>query len=159
MSNYASKVHSEGPDQLTIESGGTLLIKPGAILTGGLQVAHFKYDFAVDGGAVGAITPANSDTLPDNAIIIGSTINSTAAVTSSGSATVSVGTTAGSSAAALLAATAKASLSLDAVLNGVATLAVPVKLTAAGQINITVAVAALTAGVIEGWIYFVPAAA
>jgi hypothetical protein len=159
MSDYVGKVHSLGADGLVVEPGGTLDVQAGAFVNGLLRVAHAKYDFAVDGGVVGPITPAISDTIPDNAILVGGTVNSPTAVTSGSSATVSIGTTAGSSAAALLAATAKATLSADAVLNAVPTLAVPVKLTAAGKINITVAVGDLTAGVIEVWVYYIPASA
>lgn len=119
----------------------------------GMYVWRAIYNFAVDGGAVGAIIPSISDTIPIGAIIIGGSVNSTTAVTSGGSATVAVGTTAGSSATAMLAATAKASLSIDAILNAVPVIATPVKMTAAGQINVTVAVAALTAGVIEIFLF------
>lgn len=122
-----------------------------------LEVAHAVYDFSVDGGALGAITPALNALIPANAIIIGSTINPTTAVTSLGSATVAVGTTAGSSATSLLTATAKASLSIDALVNGAATFAAPVKMSAAGQIQITVGTAALTAGVIEIFVFYVVA--
>lgn len=125
----------------------------------GLRVAHATYSFAVDGGLQGTIAPTNSDTIPDNAILVGATHNSTTAVTSGGLATVAVGTSAGSSTTSLLAATAKASLSLDAVLNGVPTFAAPVKLTAAGTITYTIATADLTAGVIESFVYYVVAAA
>lgn len=134
---------------------------PGAVSGsgGGLHVAHAKYDFAVNAGAVSTIAPANSDTIPDNAIIIGGTINVTTACLSSGSATVAIGTSAGSSTTALLAATAKASLSADAVINAVPVLATPVKMTAAGTVTFTIGTAALTAGVIEAWFYYVSAAA
>lgn len=125
----------------------------------GLRVAHCLYSFAVDGGAQATIAPTNSDTIPDNAILVGATINSTTAVTSLGSATVAVGTSAGSSTSSIKAATAKASLSTDAVLNGVPVFATPVKMTAAGTITFTVATADLTAGVIEAWVYYVVAAA
>lgn len=121
---------------------------------GGLQVAHAQYNFTNDGGAVGAIIPLNNVSLPINAVIVGATVNSTTAVTSAGSATLTVGTTAGSSATALLGSTAKASLSLNALINGAATLAAPVKLSAAGSINVTVGTAALTAGVVEIYVYF-----
>jgi hypothetical protein len=130
----------------------------GSIGTAALRVAHAKYDFSVDGGAIGAITPASTASIPANAIIVGGTINPTTAVTSAGSATVSVGTSAGSSATALLGATAKASLSIDALLNSTATFAAPVKMSAAGNINITVATAALTAGVIEVFVLYYVAA-
>lgn len=125
----------------------------------GLRVAYAKYDFAVDGGAQGTIAPTNSSTIPDNAILVGATLNSTSAVTSNGSATVAVGTSAGSSTTSIKGATAKASWSADAVLNGVPVFATPVKLTAAGTITFTIGTADLTAGVIEAFVYYVVAAA
>ena len=125
----------------------------------GLRVARAKYSFAVSGGTQGLITPADSDTIPDNAIIVGGTINSTTAVESLGSATVAIGTSAGSSATAIKGATGKASYSLDAVLNAVPVFATPVKMTAAGTITFTIGTADLTAGVIEVWLYYVVAAA
>lgn len=123
-----------------------------------LRVARAKYDFAADGGEVSTITPATNATIPNNAVIVGGTINSTTAAIGA-TATISVGTSAGSSAASLLAATGVASFSLDALLNSAATFAAPVKMTAAGSITITIATAALTAGVIEITVlYFVAAA-
>jgi hypothetical protein len=124
----------------------------------GLLMAKAVYNFAVDGGAVGAITPVISDTIPANAIVYGGLMNPTTALTSGGSATIAVGTTAGSSATALKAATAVASYTIDAImaLVPVMTAATAFKMTAAGQINITVATAALTAGVLEIFVlYFV----
>ena len=127
-----------------------------AAYSGGIRVARAKYDFDVDAGAISTITPATNETIPDNAIIIGGTINSTTAVTSAGAATISVGTSAGSGTASLIGLTAVASYSIDATLNSVATFAAPVKMTAAGSITLTVAVADLTAGVIEvNVMYFV----
>jgi hypothetical protein len=121
--------------------------------------ARAKYDFAVDGGGVSTITLATNATLPDNAVIIGGTINSTTACTSGGSATIAFGTSAGSSTTSLLTATAYTSFTLDAKLNSAATFAAPVKLTAAGSVTITIGTAALTAGVIEiTLLYFVAAA-
>ena len=121
----------------------------------GIQAAHALYSFAVDGGAVSTITPVVSDTIPINAIMVGGTVNSTTAVTSGGSATVAIGTSAGSSTTSILGATAKASLSLNALINAVPVFATPVKLTAAGQITFTVGTAALTAGIIEVWVFYV----
>ncbi len=121
-----------------------------------LRTARAKYSFAVDGGLVSTITPVTNATIPDNAVIVGATINSTTAATSGGAATIAVGTSAGSSTTSLLGATGVASFTLDALLNGAATFAAPVKLTAAGSITVTVATAALTAGVIEvSVIYYV----
>lgn len=117
------------------------------------------YNFAMDGGVSGLITPKKTATLPKNAVIVGGTVNSTTAVTSAGSATVSVGTDAGSSATSILAATAKASLSANALLNAVPVFATPVKLTAKGNITVTVGTADLTAGVIEVTLFYYVAAA
>ena len=119
----------------------------------GLKVAHFIYNFAVDGGA--SCTPANSDTIPANAVVAGGVITSPTAVTASGSATVAIGTTAGSSANSILTATAKASLSAEAILAPTCVVSgTPFKMSAAGQISITVATGPLTAGVIEGWLHY-----
>jgi len=48
----------------------------------GVKVAHATYDYSVDGGAT--CTPANSDTIPDNAVVFGGVVNATAAVTAAG---------------------------------------------------------------------------
>lgn len=124
-----------------------------------LRAARMIYNFAVDGGAISTLTPKNSTLLPANAVIVGATVNSTTAVTSAGAATVGIGTSAGSSTTSILAATAKASLSANAILNGVPVFATPVKLTAAGQLNVTIAAAALTAGIIEVVVYYYTASA
>lgn len=124
------------------------------------RVARAKYDFAVDGGAIGLITPVTNVTLPDNAIIIGGILNPTTALTSLGSATIASGTSAGSSATSLKAATAVASYSLDALLAVVPvwTAGSSFKMTAAGLITLTVATAALTAGVLEISVFYIHAA-
>jgi predicted RecA/RadA family phage recombinase len=122
----------------------------------GIKVAHAIYDYSVDGGAT--CTPANSDTIPDNAVVLGGVVNATAAVTASGSATVSIGTAAGSAANSILTATGKASLGLDAVVVPTCQ-ATPFKMTAAGKINVTIATGPLTAGVIEVWVLYTTAAA
>jgi len=120
-------------------------------------IGHAQYSFANDGGAVGAITPANNVTLPANAVIVNVSIQSTTAVTSGGAATVAIGTSAGSSANSLLAATGKASFTAGAFVQGIPvpqTASTWVKLTAAGSITATVATAALTAGVIEIYVFY-----
>ena len=112
------------------------------------RIAKAIYDFDVDAGAISTITPVTTAVIPDNAVIIGGTINATTAATSAGSATISVGTSAGSSSASIISLTAVASYSADAVLIS-DTAATPVKTTAAGSITVSIAVADLTAGVIE----------
>lgn len=122
----------------------------------GLKVAHALYDFAVDGGST--CTPAISDTIPDNAVVFGGVVNSSTAVTASGSATVAIGTAAGSASNSILTATGKASLGADAVVAPTC-VATPFKMTAAGKINVTIATGPLTAGVIEVWVLYTSAAA
>lgn len=113
-----------------------------------LRTARAKYDFAIDGGLVSTITPATNASLPINAVIVGAIINSTTAAAGA-TATIAVGTSAGSSTTAILGATAVTSFTLNALLNGASTFAAPVKLTAVGSVTVTIATAALTAGVIE----------
>lgn len=124
-----------------------------------LVTAHAVYSFAVDGGAIATITPAANASIPANAILVSATINSTTAVTSAGSATVAVGVSnTGGSTNSLLAATAKSSFSSNAVLNGATTFTPPLKVTSVGNITLTVATAALTAGVVEVWVQYYVAA-
>jgi len=122
--------------------------------TGWLRTAHAVYNFSLDGGAIATINPKVSANLPKNAVIVGATINSTTAVTSAGASTMSVGTSAGSSATSILAATAKTSMSANALINGVPSFATPVKLTAAGNITVTIGTATQTAGVVEIVCYY-----
>jgi len=103
------------------------------------------YNFAVDGGAIGTITPAAQGTIPKNAIIVGGVINVITALVGSG-ATIALGTTAGSSATSLKAATAITSYTGLVALVPVWTAASAFKMTAAGLLQLTVATAALTAG-------------
>ena len=120
------------------------------------QTCKFKYDFAVDGGShsasdqgltgngAGVITPADADiTIPDNAIITDCITYVTTAMTSGGSATVAIGV----GGAALVAATAFDNAAFDD--EDVTHTVVADKTTSAGRPTITVATAALTAGVIE----------
>jgi predicted RecA/RadA family phage recombinase len=122
----------------------------------GVKVAHMLYSFAVDGG--GTCVPANSDTIPDNALVFGGVVNSSAAVTSGDTSTVAITTDAGSGANSILTATAKASLGSDAVVVPTC-VATPFKMTAAGKPKIVVASGPLTAGVIEAWVLYTVAAA
>lgn len=130
-------------------------------LGGHLRMARAKYDFAADGGgAPGLITPATNCVIPDNAIIVSGFANPTTALVGS-STTIAIGTSAGSAANSLKAATAEASFGSDVIvaLVPVFTAATAVKMTAAGSITITTAVAALTAGVMEITVFYFVAAA
>ena len=123
----------------------------------GKQIAHAQYNFANDGGTETTITVKNNATIPANAIITNVYLNSPTALAGTG-ASVAVGTTAGSSSTALLAATAITNFGTDAMYHGVPTPATAntwVKLSAAGQITVTISAAALTAGVLDIYVEFV----
>ena len=136
--------------------GGAGLTSNTAVGNTGMQVCHATYNFAVDGGAVSTITPASNCTLPANSVIFNSGIEATTAGTSGGSATVAVGLSGtGGSTTALLGATAVAS-----VTGRLQSAVVPQtasgwkKLTTAGAVTVTIATAALTAGVIEVYVMY-----
>lgn len=139
-----TNVGTKSTPQWSVDSGAVAA-------NGGLGVignAKMTYDFAVDGGVQGLITPANSPTLPNKAIILGGAIDITTTLTSGGLATIALGTSAGSSATALKAATAVATWAagLTVPIIPVFTAASYLKLTAAGRPTLTVVTADLTAG-------------
>lgn len=117
--------------------------------------AKMTYDFAVDGGAIGLITPTDSPSIPLGAIIVGGVIDVTTTLTSAGAATIALGTSAGSSAASLKAATAVATWAagLLAVVP-LFTAASMFKLTAEGKLTLTVADFALTAGKFDVIVFY-----
>ncbi|NOS67382.1 MAG: hypothetical protein HOO67_03385 [Candidatus Peribacteraceae bacterium] len=115
---------------------------------GGVQVAEYLYDFAVDGGAVGNIdlsAKKSKAPLPLGAVVVRITRKVLTAPTSGGSATISVGD-AGST-ARYLALTAFDNAAFVAGVYAHST-GMPALLDAAnkGQFGISIAVAALTAG-------------
>jgi hypothetical protein len=123
-----------------------------------------QYNFARQGGAVGTLKliyppdpafpgGAPSGTLPANAIVTGCYIDVITAPTSGGSATIALST--GQGAADLLAATAKASFTGIMACIPVGTAATAIKLTADSVPTLTIATAALTAGVINVHIQYV----
>lgn len=108
--------------------------------------ARAYYDFATDGGAVGAIT-LRGDKLPSGAVILSSVIKVDTAVTSGGAATVSIGTQAATDVRAAATLATAPALGSTGALNGAVTRATaPVVCTADRDVVATVAVAALTAG-------------
>lgn len=120
-------------------------------------VAHARYNFATDGGAVSTITPAIGATIPINAVITKVLITCiTTTVGTTGN--ISVGLSAGGAGTgALWAATARASCSAGTMFDGVpvagptASLAnaTYIKMSAAGNVTFTIATNALTAGVVD----------
>lgn len=125
-----------------------------------LKEAAGEYSFAVDGGAVSTITLRSGTTgfgggVPSGAVILGGYIEVDVAVTSGGAATVSVGS---EGAADLLAATlvsgAPWSTTGRKSITPVFTGASSVKTTAARSLTITIAAAALTAGVFRVVVFY-----
>ena len=121
----------------------------------GLHVTPFVFDTAENDAGD---TPASNKTvaahplavtIPDNAIVIGGSIDVIAAVTSDGSATVAINLVGAND---LLTATAKASLAIKAQLPLAAVIAQPIKLEEEKAVTVTVGTAALTAGKINGYI-------
>lgn len=125
----------------------------------GVFVARARYVFGTDGGAISTITPADSDTIPANAVLHGGFCNSTIAFVGA-SGTVGIGTSAGSSATSIMAQLAITSLTLDAVVpllgtNPIAaTNKVLVKLSAAGKITVTIATTPMSAGELEIVVFY-----
>jgi hypothetical protein len=122
-----------------------------------MGVCHFEYNFAVDGGAIGTIIPKNNCVIPANSIITGSTIYASTALTTSASGTLSIGYSGtGGGTTKLLAATAAASVT--GILQSVI---VPQtasgfgKITTAGAGEVAIATGAITAGIVDCWIYWV----
>ena len=124
-----------------------------------MRIAHAQYSFANDAGVQGLITPGFNFTIPANSVIYNVLLCSTTAVTSAGSATVSVGLTSPSAAASLVAATAKATWAAGAIVQGI-----PVPQTASSwikvlgtpsQATVTIATADLTAGIIEIYVHYI----
>jgi hypothetical protein len=152
---FNSHAPFDGPPDAFAGSGlGTLLHRT-------LNCMKVLYSFAVNAGAIGN-TPlfddlGNAAVMPPSAVILQSFSNWTTAATSAGAATgaFSVAT---ASAADLLAATGKASLTGLLAGTPVFTAATAIALgtTSTGYpINITIAAAALTAGVANLYVHFV----
>ena len=121
----------------------------------GLHITKFTFDTAANDAAS---TPASNKTvgahplavtIPDKAIVIQGFVDVIAAVTSNGDATVAIHL---ANANDLLAATGKAYLTLAAQLPMAAAATTPFKLAADTPVTVTVGTAALTDGVINGYI-------
>lgn len=124
------------------------------------NVVKVNYSFAVNGGALGLINLyddlGNPCILPPSAVITRTFSNWPTALTSLGSATISQGS--GAAVNDLKTATAVASYTglLEGASTGASSAFVALGSTAAGyRVGITVAVAALTAGVGSIYIYYV----
>ena len=123
---------------------------------GALQVAKATYDFTVDGGAIGTITPASSPIIPIGAIVLGGILHASVAPTSGGGATLAFGLGSGAQAASLKAATAIATFVINTPVS-----VLPIwtsghfKVAADTKITMTIAAATLLTGKIDVHIVYV----
>lgn len=121
-----------------------------------LQVVRGRYNFAVDGGAVGDIDLTTDAQIPANAIILGGFAEVDTVPTSGGSATIAVKVEgAGDIIAAAAISGAPWSTTGRKSVVPVFTGATTVKTTAARKIQATVATAALTAGAFDVVLFYV----
>jgi len=120
----------------------------------GVQVARGRYDFAVDGGAVGDIDLTSSAQIPANAVITHGFMEVDTAVVGSGaSVAIKVEGAADIVAAAAVSGAPWSSTGRKSVIP-VATGATSVKTTAARKIQATVSAAVLTAGAFDVVLFY-----
>lgn len=141
------------------DNGTAEKYKLGNLLSSTLSCVVGEYDFSKQGGAVGSFNLKDKDgvdvKIPANALILNAFAVVRTAATSGGSATIALKA---ESAGDLLAATAVASFSAAAKIQGVpdfGTLGDSVLTTAERTLQATVAVAALTAGKINAFVFYV----
>lgn len=112
-----------------------------------MKIARGDYDFAVDGGAAGTIALMGATNIPSGATILGGWVEVTQAFTSGGAATVAIQVeAAGDIVAAAAVSGAPWSTTGRKSVIPVFTGATTVRTTAARDISLVIATAALTAG-------------
>jgi hypothetical protein len=121
----------------------------------GVQCVRGRYDFAVDGGAVGDIDLTTSAAVPANAIVLGGFVEVDTALTSGGAATVAVKVEgAGDIVAAAAVSGAPWSTTGRKDIVPDFTGSAMVKTTAARTVQATVGTAALTAGAFDVVLFY-----
>ena len=155
-------INGGNPACTTVTAGGWTLIPTNSSVTIGSVVAnvcHAQYVFATDGGgSPGLITPANNCVIPANSIIYNEIIDWTTAGTGATNITAIGLAGTGGAINSLLHATAVASLT--GIVQGQIvpqTASGFVKVTTAGGVTFTTAVAALTAGVCDVFVMYLTA--
>lgn len=133
---------------------GTRKVAAGGIYMGQKKVARADYDFAVDGGAVSAIT-LRGDSIPSGAVIVDVLLHVETAVTSGGAATLAIGTEAATDMNAADAVSGAPWSTTGAKRGDFTATTAPVKTTAARGIVATIATAALTAGKFSVLVWYV----
>lgn len=123
-----------------------------------VRCARARWDFSVDGGATGDISIGATGQIPSGAYITHGVVEVDTAVTGGGSATLAIKVEGAGDivAAAAVSGAPWSTTGLKSVVP-VGTGATAVKTTAARTITATVATAALTAGVVDVWLFYVVA--
>lgn len=122
----------------------------------GFRAARGDYSFAADGGAVGTIALTGATLIPAGATILGGFLDVTAGVTSGGAATIAVQVEgAGDIVAAAAVSGAPWSTTGRKSVIPAFTGATAVRTTAARDISIVIATAALTAGAFKVVLFYV----
>lgn len=122
----------------------------------GVRTIRARYDFAVDGGAVGDIDLTKVASVPANAVILGGFVEVDTAPTSGGSATIAVKVEgAGDMVAAAAIGGAPWSTAGRKSIIPAFTGATAVKTTAVRKVQATIATAALTAGAFDVVIVYI----
>jgi len=131
-------------------------ISEGAGIRGGVKTAYGKYSFASDGGAVGTIALNGSTDIPSGSTILGGWVEVTTAPTSGGAATIAITVNAADDlvAAAAISGAPWSTTGRKSIVP-VFTGATSVRTTAARDISIVIATAALTAGVVSVTLLYV----
>lgn len=121
-----------------------------------LKCARARYDFSIDGGAVGAISIGATGQIPAGAYITHGFVEVDTAATSGGSGTLAIHVEAANDIvnAAAVSGAPWSTTGLKSIIP-VATGATAVKTTAARTITATIATAALTAGVVDVVLFYV----
>lgn len=121
-----------------------------------LKACIGEYDFAVDGGAAGALTLRGDNSIPSGAYIVGGFLEVLTGVTSGGAATVAVNSNGAGDvvAAAAVSGAPWSTTGIKSVIPAF-TGATTVKTTAARSLAITIATAALTAGKFRVVVFYV----
>lgn len=128
-------------------------------LTRAMVMVRGRYDFAVDGGAVSTIALTTGTPIPSGSVIVGGYVDVLTQLTSGGAATIACQVEAANdilTAVAVASWTAGRKNVLPAPTTGALTASTAVKTTAARNISIVIATAALTAGVFDVVLYVVP---
>ena len=135
---------------------------PEDVVVRGVHVVRGRYDFAVDGGLVSTIAITGGTPIPSGSTIVGGYVDVLTPCTSGGAATIACQVEGANdilTAVGVASWTAGVKNILPAETTGALTASTHVRTTAARNISIVVATAALTAGKFDVVLFVIPPAA